>query len=351
MAYGLEALRRIQVSNPEGTPGTAEAATEVIFGKIKIKEDDRVFFTPEQDRNTLFKHVERPFLVSKTAEIELEADFYDRLAVILFSACVRGNVTPTQPNAGSEPNHYLWTLEPASTTPNTPDQTNGIDTHTWEFGDNVQSYEMNYGFVSKIEIEGEVGEDEDARVTVTATIGGRTISTTTFTAALTEPAAAYFPVNLAKLYIDNSYAGLGGTQKTGVLRAFKYTFEPMFVPIWAADGNYYFAMLTEGKKAPELELTYYRDSTFIAAEIAKHQADPKTINFISLRLFSGVEMDSGQSNPPYIYLEGAFIYTEWPELEEEDGISVITVKAVGIKDPTSSKMMTIKIGTTMDAYA
>lgn len=351
MAYGQQAFRRIQISNPEGTPGTAEAATEILFGTLKIPVQSEIHHTPEQDRNSLAEIIELPFLVAKDLEFEFEADLYDRLALFLAASSIRGNVTGVSAG-GSKPLEIIHTYEPGLSTSNTPDITNGIDTFTVEFGDNVQGYEAEYCFSTKVEISAEVGADEDAVVTVAWTIGGRQVTPTTFTAALTEPSAAYFPANLTKLFIDTSYAGMGGTQKSGVLRAFKYTFEPMFTKRFAADGTYTFSALNESKKAPELELTFYRDSTIVEAELVKYKANPKTKTFIRIGLTSGSpEMDVGQSNPPYINIDGAYVYTEWPELEEEDGTGVVTVTARGVKDSTSSKMMTFTIGTLMAAFA
>lgn len=351
MAYSQEAFRRVYISNPEGTPGTAEAATEILFGKLKIPLQSEIHHTPEQDRNSLAEIVELPFLVAKDVEFEFEADLYDRLMLFLAASSIRGNVTGVSAG-GMKPLEIIHTYEPGLTTSNTPDIANGIDTFTIEFGDNVQAYEAEFCFSMKVVIEAELGADEDAVVTCTWSIGGRQVSTTTFTGALTEPSAAYFPANLVKLFIDTSYAGMGGTEKTGVLRAFKWTFEPMFTKRFAAGGGYVFSALNEAKKAPELELTFYRDSTIVEAELVKYKATPKTKTFIRIALTSGSpEMDSGQSNPPYIWLDGAYVYTEFPELEEEDSTGVVTVTARGVKDATSGKMMSVIIGTLMAAFA
>lgn len=351
MAYGHKAFRRLQISNVEGTPGTPEAATEILYGTITVPTQDRFYHTPDQDRNSLAKIVELPFLTARKLEdMEITGPLYDRIMVFMASNAIRGNVTPTQPDNVNEPNHYLWTFEPALTTPNTPNETNGIDTFTLEWGDNIQGYEADYLFTVSLEITGEVGASEDAIVSYTWTVNGQQITESTMTAALTEEVAKYFPANIAKFYIDSSYAGLGGTQKSGVLKAFTWTFETGFSARYAADGTYVFSGINEMRKAPELELTFWRDSSIVEAELDKRQSDPLTKTFIRIELLSSGEMDTGQSNPPYIWLDGAYVYTDWPELDEEDETSVITVTATGVKDSTSGKMMTVSVGTTMDAF-
>ncbi len=344
MAYGNKAFRTIQISNVEGTPGTAEAATEVLLGEISQTYTDKVYFKPEQDRGVLTPNYEAPFQVSDAIELVMEGPLYDRWCVFMFNSAVRGNVTATQPDVGNEPNHYLWTMEPGLTTANTPDIANGIDTYTIEFGDNIQSYETEHLFTTQIEISGTVNE----AVQATWTVQGRQVTESAKTGALTAPAAAYFPFNLASFYIDTSYAGLGGTQKTGMLRAFTWTFETQFTPRFASDGNLFFVALNEARKTVQLELTYYRDGT--NTEAAKDLWESQGQTYISIELLGDTEMDSAQSNPEYLKLQGAFKYTEWPTIEDEEGTAVVTVNLEAFYDTTASKLFTVLIGTKMSAY-
>lgn len=353
MAYGNSALRRIQISNDENTTGTAEAATAILFGTASIPVQDLVFHTPEQDRNSLAEIVELPFKVAQNIDgFSYEGEAYADLLLHLFSMAIRGNVTGVSAG-GSKPNEIIWTFEPSlSSTLNTPDVTNGIDTRTIEVGDNINCYKLAGCYVMSLEISGDAGEDENSVVMVKVKLGAQSLVEGSFTGALSEVAAAYFPANMVKLFIDSSYAGLGGTQKSGVLKSWKWTLDTKFTPRFVADGTYKWSALNEGKKAPELELTFVRDSTIVEAELDKYQANPKTKTFISIEMTSGsAEMDAAQSNPPYAKLRGAYIYTEWPELDDEDGTSLVTVKARGVKDSTSGKMMTAIVGTLLAAFA
>jgi hypothetical protein len=347
MAYGLRAFRKIQISNPEDTSGTAEAATEILFGTLAPKASDELWHKPDQDRGVLAMNYETPFAVGSEIELEFEGELYDRLAVFLFSNAIRGNVTATQPDSMDQPNTYQWEFEPSMTAPNTPDQTNGIDTFTLEYGDNVQAYEVEHLYTVSVEITGA----PDEPVTATWTVRGRQVSEGSFTGALSAPTiAGYFPFNLSQFYIEaDAYDSIGSTQKTGMLRAFTWTFETQFTGRVSADGTLYFTGLNEDKKTVELELTYYRDDTNSAAEFDAYQA--QSMRYMRIELLGDTEMDSGQDNPPYIYLDGAFRYTEWPELDDEDGTSVVTVTAQAFYDTTKANMMTCTVGTTMDAFA
>lgn len=338
MAYGQRAFRKIQLGI-EATNGTAVPATDVVLGVVSQVVTDKVWHKPEQDRGVLAMNYETPFQVGDDIEFEFEGELYDDFLVFLAAMSIRSNVTPTQPDNVNEPLHYLWLFEPGMTTANTPDIANGIDTATIEFGDNVQAYETEFSYLKSIEITGEPNE----AVMVTATFGGRQSSEVTFTGALTAPAAAYFAENLSTFFIDTSYAGIGGTAKAGMLRAWTWTFETGFSPRYAADGTFFFSGLNEEPKKVELELTYYRDGT--NSEAAKDLFESQATTYLRIGLLSHTEMDAAQSNPQYVYLDGAFKYTEWGEVEDEDGTATVTVKAESFYDTTASKMFGMSIGT------
>lgn len=347
MAFSTKALQKAQVSNVEGTAGTAEAATEVLFFENLTQIlHDKVWHTPQTDRGMLVSNIETPIQVSEECEFEAEGDLYDRLMVFIAANSIRGNVTSTQPNAGTQPNHYLHVFEPGITTQNTPDITAGIDTFTLEYGGNVQAYETEFLFTKSWEISGEVNEP----VKFKWTTQGRQVTETSFTGALTAPTThQFFATNNSKWYVDTSYAGIGGTQKSGVLKAFTISFETGFTARYTADGNYYFTALNEDRKKLEIELTLWRDSSIVEAELDKFLA--ATTSYQRIAIFGSTEMDSGQADYPYVYFDYAGKYIEFPELDEEDGTSVVTVKLESWYDTTAAKQFGVSIGTRMQAYA
>lgn len=349
MAYSHRALNKFQISNVEGTPGTAEAATaQILYETLTQLVHDKVFHMPVQDRGLLAKNIEQPFQVSTLAEFELQGDLYDQLMVYIASNSIRGNVTPSQPDAMNEPLHYLWVFEPALTAPNTPDQTNGIDTFTGEFGNNLQAYESEFLFTVSFEIEGNFNE----AVKITWNFQGRTVTETSFTGAITAPTThQFFATNKAKWYVDANYAAIGTTVKTGVLKKFKYTYETMFTARYTADGEYHFAALNEDRKAPVMELTLMRDTAntgMFDVELTKFLA--QSTSYQRIELLGKTEMDSGQANPPYIWLDGAWKAREWPETDQEDGNELVTVTFDAFYDTTAGKMCGVSVGTKLAAF-
>lgn len=338
----LRAFRKIQVSNVEGTPGTAEAATEICYGTMSF-EENRPIEQPDEDRGSLARNFANDFFTGNEENLTWTGDVNQRHIAWALAMAIRGNITPTQPDVTNEPNAYLWTFTPGLTTANTPDIANGIDTFTFEYGDNTQAYESEYCFATRLEISGA----PNAPCKFTCDIVGRQRTDTTFTADLTAQSVQRMPFNLMKFYVDTTWAALGSAQKTATLKGFTWTLETMFKPRYTGDGNLYFSAVDEDKKAPELTLIYARGTT---SDAERTKFEGRTTTFIRLELWGATEMDSGQSNPPYLVLDQAVRYTSWPMLGEDQGLSTVEVTAEGQYDSTGAKMFEAALLTDLDAY-
>jgi len=344
MTTGLQAFRRIQVGD-ETTPGTAVAATEVLLGRLTTWEEELTIVRPDEDRNNLSRNMADDLIAAKIARLVWGGDLNHRHVVYPLGMAIRGNITPTQPDSTNEPSAYLWTYAPGLTTANTPDIANGIDTHTFEFGDNLQAYETEFCFATRLEISGRPGE----AVQFVCDITGRQRTDTTFTGALTAQTVQRFAFNKAKFYVDTSWAGLGGTQKSGLLKAFTWSLETQFSASFGADGNLYFYQVDkEAKKAVELRLTYARNSD---ADSERTKFEGRSTTYLRVELLGNTELDSGQDNVPYVYLDGAYRYFEWPTPGEEDGLSTVEVVAESVYDTTGAKQFEVAALTDLAAYA
>lgn len=332
-ARALKAFRQIQISDEEASPGGAQAATEILYGTMSTwPMADRVKATFEdEERGMLSRHVTAPVEAGKQADLVWEGSLNSRHATWLLSMAIRGNITATQPDSTNQPNAYLWTFEPGLTTANTPDIANGIDTYTIEYGDNLQAYETEYCFATRIQISGSPNE----LCTFTCDITGRQVTDiATFTASLTAQTVQYFPFNKTKFYIDTTYAGLGGTAKDDLLKNFTWTLDTQFRAGYTAHNQLYFYDVVEDKKCVEFDLVYARNTE---ADTARGLYEAGTTTYLQIKLEGEAELDSGQSNPPYVKLEGAFEYLDWPSPDDEDGLSTHSVHAESVYDSTGSK--------------
>jgi hypothetical protein len=337
----LEAFKRIQ-AGIEGTPGTAVDAAEVLLGVITTEESGEVIHQPNDDRNTLAANMADDEIVGKEAKLVWSGDVNSRHILWALLMAIRGNVTATQPDPTNEPLSYLWTITPSLTTANTPDQTNGIDTFTFEYGDNTQAYETEYCFATRLQISGAPNEV----CKFTCDITGRQRSEVSFTGSLSVQSVQRFPFNKAQICIDASGGTMGDTQKTDLLTAFQWTLETMFKPFYTSDGNLYFTSLTEDEKKPVLALTFKRGST---SEAERNYYDSRTTRLIRLKLLGQTELDSEQSNVPYLYLDQAVRYFKWPTPSSKDGQRVVQVTAEGVYDSTWGKMFEAALFTNLSA--
>lgn len=340
---GLKAFRRIQVSNVEGTPGLAEAATEVLTGTLTFDDGLEIHY-PEEDRNTLAKNVGNDLVVGKEAHLVWQGDLNFRHIAWALAMCIRGNITPTQPDASNEPLSYLWIFTPALTAPNTPDQTNGIDTFTFEFGDDSRAYEAEFCFGTRLEISGAPNEP----VKFVCEITGRQITSgVTFTAALTMQDVQRAAFNKSKVYIDAQGGTIGTTQRTDLVKAITWELETMFTAAYGPDGALFFTAVEEDKKAPVVTLTFKRGAASLTEEAAYLA---RTTRLLRWEILGDTELDVNQSNPPYLRLDQAIRYTEWPEWSDQDGRTTHEAVAEAVYDSDYARMFEAALLTDLAAF-
>jgi len=339
---GLSAFRKIQISNVEDTVGTAEAAVEILKGTMGTFEDEYELHRPEEDRNSLAEYFEDDEFVSEKMAATWTGDLNFRhiLWALLMSVC--GNVTPTQPDSTNEPNAYLWTFTPALTAANTPDQTDGIETFTIEYGDDTQAWEMAYCFGVTLEISGAPNEV----CTFSLDIVGDKKTECSFTPALSMQSVQLAPFNLAKFYIDDSGGTMGDTQKTGLLRGFTWTLNTQFAAFYTADGDLSYGAVTEGRKAVELSLVYRYNSD---ADTEEGYYQSRATRLMRIELNGQTELDTGESNPPYLQLDQAVRYENWPTWGEDEGASTFEVPAYSVYNSTYAKLFEVALLTALDA--
>jgi hypothetical protein len=334
---GLKAFRKIQISNAEGTPGTAEAATEILLGTMGTWEDENELHRPEEDRNSLAMYFEDDEFVSERAAAVWTGDLTFRQILYALLMTVRGNVTPTQPDSVDQPLAYLWTLTPALTTANTPDETDGIDTFTIEYGDDDQAYEMAYCFGTQLEISGSPNEPCQFTLNIT----GDKKTETTFTAALSAPTGIQrAPFNLAKFYIDAAGGTMGSNQKTGLLRGFTWRLNTQFAAFYTADGDLSYGSVVERRKAVELSLTYKAGAL---AHTERGFYDSRTTRLLRIQLNGQTELDSEEANPPYLNLDQAIRYENWPSWGDDDGVSTFEVNAYSVYNEDYAKLFEVSL--------
>ena len=327
------ALRRIQCAL-ETTRGTKLAADTIMLGALQYT-DMRTWISPEDEERNSLALLHRQTEVSKQTDIQFTgAVTYEQILQFL-SMGVKGAITPTTPTNGVLTRD--WTFLPSLIA------SNAQDSFTFEYGDDQQEYECGHVMCSQLEMSFPMGEAGS----LTATLFGQGTAKSTFTGALTAPTVEDVASQDFALYVDSTWAGLGTTQKTGILANLTVRLPTGVNPQKYADGSTDFSTFSEQKRAAEIELTLRSNSDGIA-QYDNYVAS--TLIFVRLEA-TGSEIE--QVTPTYdklLRMDFAIRYTEPPTFfEDYNGHNTVVLRGRTFHDPTSGNDMSFLVRNTQTA--
>jgi hypothetical protein len=317
---GVAALRRIQ-AGLETTRGTAVAATAKWMGMmVEADLGDRPVVQPEDERASLaMAHRSYIPFVLWDSKISGNVTFED-LPFLLQMAIV-GAVTPTIPVGTVR----LWTFAPSLTVAQNP------ATYTVEFGDDVQAYEAEYCFLKDLEI----GATLDDVLKFNAGLVGRQLTATTFTASLADRTVRDALAAKTRLWMDDTGGTIGTTAQAATLLDWTWKLPQHFVPKRHQDGNLYFSNHSELKMRPELDLTV----EFIAGVATlrtKYLAETRQL--VRLRS-TGSNIEGAHDRE--VTIDGAYKITNFEQLDERNGATIVQMHLVGEYDTTWAKLFEV----------
>ena len=121
----------------------------------------------------------------------------------------------------------------------------------------------------------------------------------------------------------------------------------MFTAAYGPDGALYFTAVEEDKKAPVVTVTYKRGTASLTEEAAYRT---RTTRLLRWEIWGDTEMDADQSNPPYLQLDQAIRYTEWPEWSDQDGRTTHEAVTEAVYDAGYTKMFEVALLTDLAAF-
>jgi len=322
----------------ETVRGTAVAADTILLGKCPAVNSDRKPEFPAEDvgiRADAVRAVIHQYLYSNT--LTTEHGYFQELPV-LFGCGLKGGVTAAE-QTGSQ-SDYLWTFTPSLTAANEPDAL------TIELGDDTQAFETEHCMFERIRIGGQVSQGMEASpVTVEADFFGRQLTPTTFSGAISLPTAEPINAKLARLYLDTTWAGIGGTEKTNILRGFDVEILTGVHPTFSGSGNKYFNTYGEGLIMVTATLTLEGNSDADAIFDAQQAA---TFQAVRLKI-SGAQIGSGQNHSLTLDIGGVWESVS-PLGSEDRGDNLHTATLRGYYDATGAKLMQVAVITNVSAY-
>lgn len=254
----------------ESTKGTPVATTTRWIGTSQVDPDEPVF-QPQVANGLLLKNKTSDAIAIRQAKLKLMTDLtFEQLLHILMCS-LKGGVTPT--GAGAD---KTWTFNPTFTADPACDafsvQRRMTDGSTnWDEG-------LSYVMGDSFEISGNIGENAHLE----ANLFGRPVDTAVaLTGAIAVPSVNFVPTSLFKVYIDNTAAGLGGTQLSGSVISFKWHFDAMAQSKFYVDGRADKSFTSYGLRAADFTLDI--DAEWMATiNSERANAASRAIRFVRL---------------------------------------------------------------------
>lgn len=206
---GEKCFRKVQYGLESASAhGTAVAATKMLLAETKVPTDRKVSM-PEEAIGLRAKSYRSAVyqILADSFPITVPHGYFQALP-LLCSLFFKGAVTASEVTVGQ--GDYLWTFTPSLTAANSPDSI------TLELGDDVEQYEIEYVMAKRLLVAAQMGQD--APVTLEAECFGKQVTPTDFTGSLSLPAPTAMIANQTRFYMDATWAGKGGTLKSGLLR-------------------------------------------------------------------------------------------------------------------------------------
>ncbi|MBS4061464.1 MAG: hypothetical protein KG029_13780 [Bacteroidetes bacterium] len=279
------------------------------------------------------------YLVSDS--LSIPEGYFQALLPIL-GCGLKGAVTATETTA--DQSDYAWDFTPSLAS----DGANAPDSLTIEKGDNTQAFEAEYCMFQRVRISGQVAQGADAApVSIEAEYFGRQWTPTTFTGSIAIPVTTPLNAKLARVYVDTSWAGLGGTELANILRAFDLDIILGPYPNFAGSAAKTFNRHGEGIIGAQLSLTLEGLSAADALWDAAN-SDTQALSFVQLAL-GGPQIGTGASHSAKFNLAGT-----WDEViplaEEDRGNNLHTLVMTSLYDPTAAKEVGAVVVTDRNSY-
>lgn len=336
---GNRYFSKVQVGK-ETVHGTAVAATKILLGKVPQIKNDRKPVFPDENvgiRARAVRSVIHQYLYSNT--LSTEHGYFQQLPWI-FGGGLKGGVTPSEvtPAQGD----YLWNQTPSLVS----GVSNAQDSFTVELGDDTQAFKAEYAMIERIRISGQVAQGMDASpVNVETDFFSRQLTPGSFTAALSLPVAEPMNAKLARFYLDTAWSGIGGTEKTDILRAFDIEILTGVHPKFSGSGNKYFNNHGEGLISVTAQFTLEGLS---AANAIFNAQQAGTFQAVRLQINGGT---IAAGTPHSLKLDIGGVWESVSPLGGEDRTDNLhTCTLVDQYDATGAKLLQVATVTNMSTY-
>lgn len=329
--YGLEAAT---------ARGTAVAATRMRVGVApRITTDSKPEFIQEQFNIRMAARrvqvYERLYVNTLSTP---NAGFQQ--CILPFATGLKGAVTASEQTADQD--DYLWAFTPGLTV---AAGDNAPDSFTLQVGDEQQAWRIPYCMTDRITLKGKVSQDGgSAPVSLESSFFGRYIEETTFTSSLSLEGSTPMNAKLAQLYVDSSWAGVGGTEVSDALDEFTIDIMTGVHPVFRGSTANYFNKHREG--AIDYTATFVVETALRDELLSSQQAG--SLQVVRLVL-NGPQIGTGDNHNLTIDMGGA-----WEDITPRDnadrGDNLATLAFRAHYDDTGAKGLQVNLTTNQGTF-
>jgi len=337
MATSIYPLSKVQMGI-ESAKGNSVAATRVIVGDgMLVEHRDRYHANyPRGVRATVGG---AGVLTKQWCEVNIDTELSAEQVLWPLLTGIKGAVSASAAN-----NADTYTF--------TPQLTTGIptlDTATVEFLQSDGSTNHYYGESAYCMTESfKIDSSPDQIAKLSWKMFGRARQTDTPTAALTpytslEP----LPGALCFVYLDTTWAGLGGTQLASIVRSLSFECTTGIMPDWTMDGrsDLDFVKHSVGSLGAKLGLTLEFDATG-ASRYANYRAN----DLVYIRLkFTGESV--GDASVKTVQIDGAYRFAADPTFSNDNGQVLMACQLEAVYDSTGTKILEFTVINGLSAVA
>lgn len=332
-----------QYGSEGDTHGTAVPADVRLVCEVALPASDRTVVIPKAGIGKRIPsllsgaHVQR--IAAEGITLNTPDGAYFQILPFLFSSLLKGGITPAEQNAGQ--NDMLW----AFVDPLTGAET--LDTFTLESGDGTgasEGEEIAYCLFKEATL---TGNAETGDCTLSGTIDGDAILPTTMSTVATMPTYTAINGKLFRLYIDDTWASLGGSELAGALLDWTLTINGGAHLKRRGSANRKPTSHGQGEVVVTLQMTLERTAGVIT-EAAKYFASVTDERFIRLECDSGVIIGAGANHKLTVDIAG--IWTAWQKRgSEQDGNTLDVVTLTCGYDSTGTHGLDVDVITNIAA--
>ena len=210
---------------------------------------------------------------------------------------------------------------------------NDQDSFSIEYGDDTQEWEVKYAQCERLELAFAM----DDIMTLRADLFAHFAAKDNFTGALSDPTVEEITGNHCLVWIDGTWATLGTTPKTSLVKGGTIRFPTGLVPVRYADGTVEFSDVAENARQFEIELDMVVGTDAIT-EYDAYAAD--TLRAMRIQ-FIGPIIEG--ANTYTLTIDMLVKYTAEPELfGDSDGENVLSLSAISFTDGTNECSVTVQ---------